>query len=94
MAGLAAGPGDDDPASLGPAVRQHRGRFVEAMDNDLDTPSAVPALLALADIALESDDAGERAEAGRTVRELATRILGMRLAIVPVQPEIGEAVGT
>jgi cysteinyl-tRNA synthetase len=94
MASLAAAPGDGDPASLAPAVRQHRGRFLEAMDNDLDTPSAMPALLALADIALESDDAGERAEAGRIVRELATKILGMRLAIVPVQPEIGEAVGT
>jgi L-cysteine:1D-myo-inositol 2-amino-2-deoxy-alpha-D-glucopyranoside ligase len=94
MASLAAAPGDDDPAALGPAVRQHRGRFLDAMDNDLDTPSAVRELLALADIALESDDAGERAEAGRTVRDLGTKILGMRLAIVPVQPEIGEAVGT
>jgi L-cysteine:1D-myo-inositol 2-amino-2-deoxy-alpha-D-glucopyranoside ligase len=94
MASLAAAPADDGPAALAPAVRQHRGRFLQAMDNDLDTPSAMPALLALADIALESDDAGERAEAGRMVRELATKILGMRLAIVPVQPEIGEAVGT
>jgi len=28
------------------------------------------------------------------VRELGTRILGLRLASVPVAPEIGEAVGT
>ena len=66
------------------------------MDNDLDTPSAVPELLALADLALDgADDAAERADAGRTVRELGTRILGLRLASAQVpQPEVGEAVGT
>ncbi|MBA3689738.1 MAG: cysteine--tRNA ligase [Chloroflexi bacterium] len=94
MASLAANGGDGDPASLGPAVRQHHGRFLDAMDNDLDTPSAMPELLALADLALGSDDAGERAEAGWAVRELGTKILGLRLATIPVQPEIGEAVGT
>jgi len=94
MASLAAAQGDADPATLGPVVRQHRDRFLDAMDNDLDTPSAVPELLAIADLALESDDAGERGDAGRTVRELGTRILGLRLASVPVPPEMGQAVGT
>jgi L-cysteine:1D-myo-inositol 2-amino-2-deoxy-alpha-D-glucopyranoside ligase len=94
MASLAAARSDAEPASLGPAVRQHRDRFLDAMDKDLDTPSAVQELLALADLALGSDDAGERGDAGRTVRELGTRILGLRLASVPVAPEIGEAVGT
>jgi len=94
MASLVADQGGVDPASLGPAVRQHRDRFLDAMDNDLDTPSAMPELLALADIALGDGDAGERAEASRTVRELGTQILGLRLATVPVQPQMGEAVGT
>jgi cysteinyl-tRNA synthetase len=94
MATLVADPGDADPASLRPAVRQHRDRFLEAMDNDLDTPSALPELLALADLALGAGDSGEPADAGRTVRELGTRILGLRLAEVPAQPELGEAVGT
>jgi L-cysteine:1D-myo-inositol 2-amino-2-deoxy-alpha-D-glucopyranoside ligase len=93
-ASLVTDPGDADPASLRPVVRQHRDRFLEAMDNDLDTPSAVAELLALADLALGAGDSGEPAEASRTVRELATRILGLRLAAVPAQPELGEAVGT
>ncbi|MEO8638488.1 MAG: cysteine--tRNA ligase [Chloroflexota bacterium] len=94
MASLVADSGDADPPSLSPAVRQHRDRFLDAMDNDLDTPSAVPELLALADLALGASDADERAEASWTVAELGTRILGLRLATVPVQPEMGEAVGT
>jgi cysteinyl-tRNA synthetase len=94
MAGLVADPGDADPASLRPAVRQHRDRFLEAMDNDLDTPSAVRELLALADLALGAGDSGEPDEASRTLRELGTRILGLRLAAVSAQPELGEAVGT
>jgi L-cysteine:1D-myo-inositol 2-amino-2-deoxy-alpha-D-glucopyranoside ligase len=94
MASLVAEQDDADPPSLGPVVRQHRDRFLDAMDNDLDTPSAVPELLALSDLALGSGDAGERAEASRMVRELGTKILGLRLAAVPIQPPMGEAVPT
>ena len=95
MASLAAGQGEADPAALDPAVRQHRDRFLDAMDNDMDTPSAIPELLALGDLALAARDPGARADAGRTVRELGTRILGLRLGTAPVpQPEMGEAVGT
>jgi hypothetical protein len=49
--------------------------------------------VALADLALGSGDGGEPAGASLTVRELATRILGLRLAAVPIQPPTGEAVG-
>ena len=85
-----------DPSALDPSVRQHRDRFLEAMDNDVDTPSAVPELLTLAELALgEGAEAGVRTDAGRMVLELGTRILGLRLANAPVpQPELGEAVGT
>ena len=82
-AGLVAGPGsldDADPASLSPVVRQHRDRFLEAMDNDLDTPSAMPQLMALATLALESPEPAQREEASRAVQELGGSILGLRLA--------------
>jgi L-cysteine:1D-myo-inositol 2-amino-2-deoxy-alpha-D-glucopyranoside ligase len=95
LASLAADEREADPTALDTAVRQHRDRFLEAMDNDLDTPSAVPELLVLGDLALAASDPGVRADAGRTVRELGTRILGLRLASAPVsQPDLGEAVGT
>ena len=96
MASLEVVEGAADASAPDPSVRQHRDRFLEAMDNDLDTPSAVPELLAIGDLALDAAaDAGARADAGRTVRELGTRILGLRLASAPVaQPEMGEAVGS
>ena len=95
MASLAADQAEGDPATLDPAVRQHRDRFLAAMDNDLDTPSAVPELLALAGLALGAATDAARADAGRTVRELGTRVLGLRLATAAVpQPEMGEAIGT
>jgi cysteinyl-tRNA synthetase len=87
-------PAAADPASLGPAVRQHRERFLAAMDDDLDTPSALPELDALAALALEADVPGLKAEAGWMVRELGARILGLRLATVPSLSEVGEAVPT
>ena len=87
-------PAAADPASLGPAVRQHRERFLAAMNNDLDTPSALPELHALAALALEADEPGLQAEAGWMVRELGARILGLRLATVPSLLEVGEAVPT
>ena len=96
-AGLVAGPGDPsgvDPASLSPAVRQHRDRFLDAMDNDLDTPSAMSQLLALADLALEGLEPAQREEASRVVQELGASILGLRLAAAAALPEMDEAVGT
>ena len=94
MASLVADQDAPGPASLSPAVRHRRDRFLNAMDDDLDTPSAMPELLALADLALSAGDGGEPADASLTVRELGTKILGLRLAAVPIQPEMGEAVGT
>jgi L-cysteine:1D-myo-inositol 2-amino-2-deoxy-alpha-D-glucopyranoside ligase len=89
------GPSPTDPATnLSQVVREHRERFLAAMDDDLDTPSALPELLALASMALESEDAGERVDASRTVRDLGERILGLRLAAIPSLPEMGEAVST
>jgi hypothetical protein len=64
------------------------------MDDDLNTPIAVPELLSLASLAVESEPASLRAEAGWMVRELGARILGLRLATVPSLSEVGEAVPT
>jgi L-cysteine:1D-myo-inositol 2-amino-2-deoxy-alpha-D-glucopyranoside ligase len=93
-AGLVTDPASGDPASLGPIVRQHRDRFLEAMDNDLDTPSAMPQLMALATIALEAPDLAQREEASSVVRELGAGILGLQLAAASGLPELDEAVGT
>jgi len=96
-AGLVAGTGglgDADPGSLSPVVRQHRDRFLEAMDNDLDTPSAMPQLMALATLAIEGHEPAQREEASRVVHELGGSILGLRLAAAAAQPEMNEAVGT
>ncbi len=84
-------PAAADPAALGPAVRRHRERFLAAMDDDLNTPAAVPELLALASLALDGDEPRLEAEAGWMVRELGARILGLRLATVPSLREVGEA---
>ena len=67
-----------------PHVIELRGRFLAAMDDDLDTPAAIPALEVLADLALESDDPHLAAAAGRAVRDLAGRILGLRLSATPI----------
>jgi L-cysteine:1D-myo-inositol 2-amino-2-deoxy-alpha-D-glucopyranoside ligase len=72
-----------DPAALHPAVAEHRARFLSAMDDDLDTPAALPELHALAARAIETDDRRLRVDAGWMVRELGARILGLRLATVP-----------
>ncbi len=53
------------------------------LDDDLDTPRAMPELVALAMLALESDDPSLAAQAGWMVRELGARILGLRLGTVP-----------
>ena len=80
-----------DPAALLPAVAEHRTRFLDAMDDDLDTPAALPELHALAALALETEDPRLAAQAGWMVRELGARILGLRLASVPAG--LPEAVG-
>jgi len=53
------------------------------MDDDLDTPSAMPELETLARLALDAVDPDVAVQAGWMVRELGGRILGMRLATVP-----------
>jgi cysteinyl-tRNA synthetase len=75
-------------------VREHCERFLAAMDDDLDTPVAIGELVALASIALDAGAPADRAEASRTVGDLAGRILGLRLAATPSLPEVGEAVST
>ena len=72
-----------DAAALDPAVADLRAAFLGAMDRDMDTPAAMPALEALADLALESGSDPIVAQAGWMVRELGARILGLRLASVP-----------
>jgi L-cysteine:1D-myo-inositol 2-amino-2-deoxy-alpha-D-glucopyranoside ligase len=76
-------PGLADPEALNPSVAGLRTRFLEAMDRDLDTPSAMPALEALADLALAAGSDMLAAQAGWMVRELGARILGLRLASIP-----------
>jgi L-cysteine:1D-myo-inositol 2-amino-2-deoxy-alpha-D-glucopyranoside ligase len=72
-----------DADALQPVVAEHRARFLAAMDDDLDTPTALPELQSLASLAIDTDDPGLRVEAGWMVRELGARILGLRLATVP-----------
>jgi cysteinyl-tRNA synthetase len=72
-------------------VGELRARFLDAMDDDLDTPAAMPALEALATLALDSDDPRVAARAGLAVRDLAGRILGLRLSAAPVAAGIAAA---
>jgi L-cysteine:1D-myo-inositol 2-amino-2-deoxy-alpha-D-glucopyranoside ligase len=72
-----------DAAELPPVVAERRGRFLAAMDDDLDTPAAMRELEALARLTLDSVDPDVAAQAGWMVRELGARILGLRLASVP-----------
>jgi L-cysteine:1D-myo-inositol 2-amino-2-deoxy-alpha-D-glucopyranoside ligase len=76
-------PAHADPDSLHPVVAEHRERFLAAMDDDLDTPAALPELHALAGICRTGTDESLVAQAGWLVRELGARILGLRLATVP-----------
>ena len=69
--------------SLDRVVAEHRTRFLAAMDEDLDTPRAMPELLALAELALGEANPGVQAQAGWMVRELGARILGLRLGTPP-----------
>ncbi len=79
-----ADPARADAGGLAPVVADHRARFLAAMDDDLDTPAALPELEALARLALSAGDRDLAAQAGWMVRELGTRILGLRLAAAPV----------
>ena len=83
-----AAPALADALSLHPVVAEHRARFLAAMDEDLDTPSALPELDALARLALTAGDPGLQAQAGWMVRELGARILGLRLATVPARSPV------
>jgi L-cysteine:1D-myo-inositol 2-amino-2-deoxy-alpha-D-glucopyranoside ligase len=74
-----AAPAMAEPGALHPRVAEHRTRFLEAMDDDLDTPSAMPELERLARMTVESGDVAVQAQAGWMVRELGARILGLRL---------------
>jgi L-cysteine:1D-myo-inositol 2-amino-2-deoxy-alpha-D-glucopyranoside ligase len=78
-----AAPAMADASGMDPAVAEHRARFLAAMDDDLDTPTALPELAALATLACDSDVPLLAAQAGWMVRELGARILGLRLASVP-----------
>ncbi len=72
-----------DSEALYSEVATLRMQFLEAMDRDLDTPSALPALEALADLALGAASDEIAVQAGWMVRELGARILGLRLVSVP-----------
>jgi cysteinyl-tRNA synthetase len=76
-------PARADPATLVPIVAEHRRRFLAAMDDDLNTPAALPELHALAALCLSEHDRTVVIQAGWMVRELGARILGLRLATVP-----------
>ncbi|MGQ0608598.1 MAG: cysteine--tRNA ligase [Chloroflexota bacterium] len=78
-----ADPALAEASTLSPTVAEHRARFLAAMNDDLDTPSAMPELEALARLALDAIDPEVAAQAGWMVRELGARILGLRLATVP-----------
>jgi hypothetical protein len=55
------------------------------MDDDLDTPRAMPELEALAELALTAPADRVAADAGWMVRELGGEILGLRLATEPAR---------
>ncbi len=78
-----ADPALADPSALSPVVAEHRARFLAALNDDLDTPSAMPELEALARLALDAPDTDVAAQAGWMVRELGARVLGLRLGNVP-----------
>ncbi len=83
-------PAAADPSALHPDVAEHRSRFLAAMDDDLDTPAALPELHALAALARPDAPRPLIVDAGWMVRELGARILGLRLATVTPDREPGE----
>ena len=75
--------GEPGLGDLAPALVEARDRFLAALDDDLDTPSAMVELESVARLALDTDDDALAGQAGALVRELGGRILGLRLATVP-----------
>ena len=75
--------GEPGLGDLAPALAEARDRFLAALNDDLDTPSAMVELESVARLALNTDDDTIAAQAGALVRELGGRILGLRLATVP-----------
>ena len=71
-----------------PEIAELRSRFLAAMDEDLDTPRAMPVLDELAELALGGADDHLAVQAGWMVRELGARILGLRLAVAPTAAEV------
>ena len=57
--------GEPGPGELAPALVQARDRFLAALDDDLDTPSAMVELESLARMALETGDGCPRGAGGR-----------------------------
>jgi L-cysteine:1D-myo-inositol 2-amino-2-deoxy-alpha-D-glucopyranoside ligase len=69
-----------DPMPLPEEVATLRESALTALDDDLDTPRVVVMLDQLAELALASHrDPADREAAGAVLRDLATRILGLRL---------------
>jgi cysteinyl-tRNA synthetase len=69
-----------DPSSFGP-------RFTAAMDDDLDTPTAVAVTLALADAILAAPHGADVAAAQDVLHALGTRVLGLWLRpLAAVEP--------
>jgi cysteinyl-tRNA synthetase len=83
-----AEPARADAAALLPVVASCRERFIEAMDDDLDTPAAMSVLDELATLALTTDNEVAAAQAGWLIRELGARVLGLRLATQPTPAEL------
>jgi cysteinyl-tRNA synthetase len=83
-----AEPAMAEASELLPEIAALRSRFLAALDNDLDTPMAMPALDELAELALGADDDHLAAQAGWMVRELGARILGLRLGAAPTAVEV------
>ena len=72
-------------------IARHREAFLAALDDDLDTPRALTELEALARLAIDADDPATAARAGAAVRELAGRILGLRLVSAVAAHDIAAA---
>ena len=83
-----AEPAMADATALLPEIGELRNRFLAALDDDLDTPRAMPVLDELAELALVAEDDHLAAQAGWMVRELGARILGLRLAAAPLPVEV------
>ena len=74
-----ADPAMADDAALDPRVAEHRRQFLEAMDDDLDTPRAMAELDDLASLALGADNAASRSPRAGWSASSGARIVGLRL---------------